>query len=270
MDHLIDFKQEFTMQTMLHELHELIAKANRLNLDTTTIEGLYKDLNVLNLFSNRHIVSVAGLQSAGKTLVVKRMLDLPDDLLLSEVGVGEKRPVLLSSDANATTITYRLTRAIKTATGSFDLQDEPITKEQLNTGIQNPSGDMLWFEIILPNNHVLGHLTLALLPGFERSTRSDSQKFLDIFLKCSTGMILVLNHARLAQMDQEMLLQQVASTYKDKAPGFVLTHASELTEEKRTMISQNLFQKFSMADESQIILADTDIENVTQEMERLL
>ncbi|WP_214814306.1 hypothetical protein [Exiguobacterium sp. s196] len=270
MDHLIDFKQEFTMQTMLHELHELIAKANRLNLDTTTIEGLYKDLNVLNLFSNRHIVSVAGLQSAGKTLVVKRMLDLPDDLLLSEVGVGEKRPVLLSSDASATTITYRLTRAIKTATGSFELKDESITKEQLNTGIQNPSGDMLWFEIILPNNHVLGHLTLALLPGFERSARSDSQKFLDIFLKCSTGMILVLNHARLAQMDQEMLLQQVASTYKDKAPGFVLTHASELTEEKRTMITQNLFQKFSMADESQIILADTDIENVPQEMERLL
>ena len=224
----------------------------------------------MNLFSNRHIVSVAGLQSAGKTLVVKRMLDLPDDLLLSEVGVGEKRPVLLSSDATATTITYRLTRSTKTATGSFELQDESITKEQLNTGIQNPSGDMLWFEIILPNNHVLGHLTLALLPGFERSTRSDSQKFLDLFLKCSTGMILVLNHARLAQMDQEMLLQKVASTYKDKAPGFVLTHASELTEEKKTMISQNLFQKFSMADESQIILADTDIGDVPQEMERLL
>lgn len=270
MDHLIDFKQEFTMQTMLHELHELIAKANRLNLDTTTIEGVYKDLNVLNLFSNRHIVSVAGLQSAGKTLVVKRTLDLPDDLLLSEVGVGEKRPVLLSSDATATTIAYRVTRTVKTASGSFELQDEPITKEELNTGIQNPSGDMLWFEIILPNNRVLGHLTLALLPGFERSTRSDSQKFLDLFLKCSTGMILVLNHARLAQMDQEMLLQKVASTYKDKTPGFVLTHASELTEEKRTMISQTLFQKFGMADESQIILADTDIDNVPQEMERLL
>lgn len=270
MNQPIDFKQEFTMQTMLHELHELIAKANRLNLDTTTIEGVYKELNVLNLFSNRHIVSVAGLQSAGKTLVVKRTLDLPDDLLLSEVGVGEKRPVLLSSDATATTIAYRMTRTVKTATGSFELRDEPITKEALNTGIQNPSADMLWFEIVLPKNDVLGHLTLALLPGFERSTRSDSQKFLDIFLKCSTGMILVLNHARLAQMDQEMLLQQVATTYKDKSPGFVLTHASELTEDKKATILQNLFQKFSMADESQVILADTDIDNVPQEMERLL
>ncbi len=266
----INFRQEFTTQTMLHELHELIAKANRLNLDTTTIEGVYKELNVLNLFSNRHIVSVAGLQSAGKTLLVKRTLGLPDDLLLSEVGVGEKRPVLLSSDTTATTIAYRMTRTVKTATGSFELRDEPITKEALNTGIQNPSADMLWFEIILPKNDVLGHLTLALLPGFERSTRSDSQKFLDIFLKCSTGMILVLNHARLAQMDQEMLLQQVASTYKDKAPGFVLTHASELTDDKKATILQNLFQKFNMADESQVILADTDIDNVPQEMERLL
>lgn len=266
----INFRQEFTTQTMLHELHELIAKANRLNLDTTTIEGVYKELNVLNLFSNRHIVSVAGLQSAGKTLLVKRTLGLPDDLLLSEVGVGEKRPVLLSSDATGTTIAYRMTRTVKTASGSFELRDEPITKDALNTGIQNPSADMLWFEINLPKNDVLGHLTLALLPGFERSTRSDSQKFLDIFLKCSTGMILVLNHARLAQMDQEMLLQQVASTYKDKAPGFVLTHASELTDDKKATILQNLFQKFNMADESQVILADTDIDNVPQEMERLL
>lgn len=47
-------------------------------------------------------------------------------------------------------------------------------------------------------------------------------------------------------MDQEMLLQQVASTYKDKAPGFILTHASELTDDKKTTILQNLFHKFSM------------------------
>ncbi|WP_070328434.1 hypothetical protein [Exiguobacterium aurantiacum] len=270
MNQSLEFKTEFTVQTMIHDLHELIAKTNRLNINTTELEKIYRRLQVMNLISTRHVISVAGLQSAGKTLIVKRTLGLPDDLLLSEVGVGEKRPVLISSDSTASNIKYLVTRAAKTKSGSFEIQNDVITKELLNEGVQNPNEEMLWFEIVLPKNNVLGHLTLALLPGFERSSRTDSQKFLDIFLNSSTGVILVLNHMRLAQMNQERLLQKVADTYKDKSPGFVITHASELSPDKMEMIRHNLFEKFEMADEAQIILSDTDIKNVPQEMERLI
>lgn len=270
MERQLEFKTEFTVQAMLHELHELIAKANRLNLDTKELERIYQDLQVMNLISTRHVVSVTGLQSAGKTLIVKRTLNLPEDLLVSEVGVGEKRPVLISSDDTASEVKYMVKRAIKTSSGSFKTKSDLITKQFLNEGVQNPTEEMLWFEIILPKNDVIGHLTLALLPGFERTDRSDSQKFLKMFLNSSTGIILVLNHMSLAQKIQEDLLRRVANNYKEKSPGFVITHANELTSEKMEKIRQNLFEKFQIDDEKQIVLSDTDIKDVPQEMERLI
>ena len=267
---IVNFKSEFAVKSMVKRLHQLIARANRLNLETKELEAVYRDLNVLELFADRHIVSVAGLQSAGKTLLIKRFLGLPEDLLSSEVGVGEKRPVLISSTEDITEITFRITRINKSRTDGFDLRHESITKEELNFGVQNPTEDTLWFEIILPSNPTLGHITLALLPGFERSSRSDSQKFLDLFLKCSTGMILVLNHSRLAHMDQETLLKKIASTYKDKSPGFVLTHASELSEDEQSLVEQRLMQKFGDIDANQIVLSDIDIVDVESRLEQLL
>ncbi|QNR19960.1 hypothetical protein HNY42_03030 [Exiguobacterium sp. Helios] len=267
---LVNFKSEFAVKSMVRRLHQLIARANRLNLDTKELEVIYRELNVLELFSNRHIVSVAGLQSAGKTLLIKRFLGLPEDLLSSEVGVGEKRPVLISSSEDVMETSFRVSRIKKSRDDGFALCYENITKEELNIGVQNPPEDSLWFEIVLPANPMLRHITLALLPGFERSSRSDSQKFLDLFLKCSTGMILVLNHSRLAHMDQEILLKKVAYTYKDKSPGFVLTHASELSEENQSLIEQKLIQKFGDIDTSQIVLSDIDILDVESRLEQLL
>jgi len=270
LENSIEFSSDLTINKMVKDLHELIAKLNRVNVDTESIETIFNNLNVLNLFSKRHIITIAGLQSVGKTYLIKQVLGLPEDLLLSEVGVGEKRPVLISANANFDKMQYYCTKSIRNASGSFDVITTTISKEELNIGVQNPSSDMLWFEIVLPTDKQIGHLTLALLPGFERSTQSDSQKFLDIFLNCSTGMILVLNHMRLAQMDQDLLLQKVSNTYKDKIPGFVLTHASELSEEKKQTISDNLLEKFSIEDNSQIVFSDKDIESVPTEVERLI
>lgn len=270
LDNRIGFDSDLTIKKMLRDLHELIAKLNRVHVKTDYMESLYNNLNVLNLFSNRHIISIAGLQSAGKTYLVKRVLGLPDDLLLSEVGVGEKRPVLISANPELDELQFYCTKTIHNSTGSFDVVTAPITKEELNSGVQNPSSEMLWFEIVLPDDRQIGHLTLALLPGFERSKQSDSQKFLDIFLSCSTGMLLVLNHMRLAQMDQELLLKKVSNTYKDKSPGFILTYANELSEDKKQTIVMNLVDRFSIKETSQVVFSDTDIANVPAEVERLI
>lgn len=265
---LVSFGGDFAIRSMLTDLHKLIAGASQLNLDTKKIETLYKDLHVLDLFSSRHIVSISGLQSAGKTTLVKKFLGLPDEVLTSEVGVGEKRPVLISTSDTKYPL-YRMIRMEKSSNKGFFMRQEVISKEELNKGVQNPQEDVLWFEIDLPKNEKLGHITLALLPGFERSNRSDSQKFLELFLKCSTGMILVVNHARLAQMDQDSLLKRVSDIYKDKSPGFVLTYANELSDEKRRAVEESLMEKFGDIQQGQIVLSDFDID-ASEDIERLL
>ncbi|MTH54530.1 hypothetical protein GKZ89_14085 [Bacillus mangrovi] len=266
----MEFLSDLTVDKMRKDLHELIAKLHRVGINTEKLEPIYSNLNALSLFSDRQIVSVTGLQSVGKTYLIKRALGLPEDLLLSEVGVGEKRPVLISSRDDIHEMQFFSSKSIRNESGSMDVVKSPITKDELNKNVQNPSSDMLWFEIVLPDGKQLGHLTLALLPGFERKGESDSQRFLDLFLNCSSGMILVLNHMRLAQRDQELLLKKVSDIYRDKEPGFVLTHANELSEENRKSLVDNLASKFTIMNQDQIVYADKSIESVPGDIERLI
>lgn len=266
----VGFENDNAINKMINDLHETISLLNRLHIDTKSIIEIQSELNVLNLFSNRQIVSIAGLQSVGKTSLIKRFLDFPEDLLLSEVGVGEKRPVLISADDKLNDMAYYCVKSIKASNGYNEVKEEKITKNELNQGVQNPPIDVLWYEIKMPRNAKIGSLTLALLPGFERNKQSDSQKFLDLFLNCSTGMILVLNHMRLAQASQHQLLDRVSKAYKEKVPGFVLTFASELDDEKKATITNNLTEQFQIDDKSQIIFSDISDASISDKLEKLI
>lgn len=267
---VINFENEHTVFKMNEQLHETIAILKRLNIDTDELEKIQSQLYVLNLFANRQIVSIAGLQSVGKTSLVKRLLHLPEDLLESEVGVGEKRPVLISADATITEATYECVRTRKNEKGFIEIYTQSLTKEALTDGTQHPDNDMLWFEIKVPQTEKIGKLTLALLPGFERNKKSDSQQFLDLFLSCSTGMILVLNHIKLANASQHALLEKVSKNYKDKSPGFVLTFANEIDEETRKTISGNLMKQFDIDNDDQIVFSDVSDETVPAKLEKLI
>jgi len=266
----VSFDNDNAINKMNKDLHETIALLDRLGVDTNGLKVIQNELYVLNLFSNRQIVSIAGLQSVGKTSLIKRFLNFPEDLLLSEVGVGEKRPVLISADDQVTKIEFYRVKSVQTANGYSEIIEEEITKSELNAGVQNSSLDAMWYEIKMPRNEKLGELTLALLPGFERNKQSDSQKFLELFLNCSTGMILVLNHMRLAQASQHDLLDKVSKAYKDKVPGFVLTFAKELDDDQKMSITNNLVAQFEIEDKDQIVFSDIEDETVVAKLEKLI
>ena len=102
------------------------------------------------------------------------------------------------------------------------------------------------FEVRLPQKYFNTEVSLALLPGFERDARSSFSKVLETFLALSTSVLLVFNHKKLAQLDQQLLIERVASDYKDSAPVFALSFAEELDVEQREELKRDLSQKFTI------------------------
>lgn len=113
--------------------------------------------------------------------------------------------------------------------------------------------------MVVPQKYFNTEISLALLPGFERDKKEESQKFLELFLKLSTSAILVLNHKKLAQKPQQMLLDKVSRTYKESAPIFVLTFVEDLYEENRKTIRETINKKFDVLSEEQDRITFTGI-----------
>ncbi|RIN83952.1 hypothetical protein BU011_13705, partial [Mammaliicoccus sciuri] len=211
-------------------------------------------------------------QSTGKTTLVKRALKLPENILKANVGVGEKRPVIISENPDQFEKDYIYKKHYIENANEIKIQEKNIDVSEFNQDVENPNEEDLWFEILLPQNKEsnLKNMKIALLPGIERDEESNSQKFLKTFINCSTGIILTVNHDRMAMKNQSDLIDFISDKYKSKFPGFVVTYSNTLTEETKKSLFKTLKDKFDIKDNRQIITTDTDDEDITDKFLQLI
>jgi hypothetical protein len=240
---------------MRNSLNEIIAKSFRLKqskeLDRILgdLKDLYFKLNMAKLTNDKTILSVTGLQGVGKTKIIRDLYQLDDSLLPSDGGRGEVLPVLFTETAGVVAPTYYVRRAIKeNDNGLYQLKDIEINLEELNEIAADCDKDDLWLEVRLPHKYFNTEISIALLPGFENDKNQFSQKYLDTFLTLSTSVLLVFNHKKLAQMNQQLLLERVASDYRESAPIFALSFAEELNTQQRADLKENIEKKFDISE----------------------
>ncbi|MEV5114459.1 hypothetical protein [Peribacillus frigoritolerans] len=248
------------------ELNAMIAKAYRVNRSMRfnklleEMNEIFVKVNMAKLMQDRRIVSITGLQGVGKTKLVRDLYELDDAILPSTPGVGEIIPVLFTEKKGITQPAYFVRKAMPNEeSGLYELIDTEITLEELNAKSRDFEANELWLEVLVPQKYFNTEISLALLPGFERNKREKSQKFLELFLKLSASAVLVMNHKKLAQKPQQVLLDKVSRTYKESAPIFVLSFAEELDEEKRQTLRESICTKFDVLPEEQDRITFTGI-----------
>lgn len=243
-------------ETLIEQMHialnEIIAKTHRLKYSEelekilTQMKNLYFKLNMAKLTNDKTIISITGLQGVGKTKIVRDLYNLDDTLLPSDGGRGEALPVLFTETDGIKSLSYHVRRAFRAENGLYKLRDIEIDLSNFNAISRDPDKDDLWLEILLPRTHFNTDISLALLPGFEKDRKQLSQKYLETFLTLSTSVLLVFNHKNLAREDQQILIEKVASDYKDNAPVFALSFAEELDLEQKDNLKNDLCQKFNI------------------------
>ncbi len=247
--------------TLIEQLHfslnEIIARAHRLKrskeLDQiiTKMKELYFKVNMAKLTNDKTILSITGLQGVGKTKILRDLYDLDDTLLPSDGGRGEVLPVLFTETPSTSSPAYFVRRAERHKDNQlYELKDFQISLEELNiiAAGADKQNDNLWLEVRLPQRYFNTEMSLALLPGFENDKSQFSQKYLETFLSLSTSVLLVFNHKKLAQKSQQVLLERVASDYRESAPIFALSFAEELNAQQRSDLKNEISKKFTISD----------------------
>lgn len=263
---------ENAISNLSKDLYELISLSHRMEYNPKNLMNLLSEVTVLKMVYDNNIISVSGLQSTGKTTLVKRALKLPGNILKANVGVGEKRPVIISENPDQFEKDYIYKKHYIENANEIKIQEKNIDVSEFNQDVENPNEEDLWFEILLPQNKEsnLKNMKIALLPGIERDEESNSQKFLKTFINCSTGIILTVNHDRMAMKNQSDLIDFISDKYKSKFPGFVVTYSNTLTEETKKSLFKTLKDKFDIKDNRQIITTDTDDEDITDKFLQLI
>ncbi|TDM50437.1 hypothetical protein ETI06_00230 [Macrococcoides goetzii] len=265
---------EMKLKLIEERFDKIIENAIRIGKVDDELLDLRRRLSVFSMFYEDNIISVTGLQSTGKSTLVKNIFELEDDVLPIEVGVGEKRPLLIRGHHNIKKGEERYFEVcLELVNNRYDKETKPLeNKSHLKEKLLNPDNNLLYLELWIPYNEILGEKTLALLPGLERSKRSISQKFVDIYIENSIGLISTIRKDSLANKNQEKLLDKIYEVYSDKPFSFVITFSSEVSEDERLNLINELKEKYDINNENQIIFTDTneDLIKVQQNFKNLI
>jgi hypothetical protein len=243
---------DIVIDQMRLTLNEIIAKAHRVKQTTeldailTKMKELFFKLNMAKLTIDKTILSITGLQGVGKTKILRHLYELDDTLLPSDAGRGEVLPVLFTETKGISFPKYFVRRAIRNHANMFELHDIEVTLSEFNQIAADNEMDELWLEVRLPQRYFNTEISLVLLPGFEKERNQKSQRYLETFLKLSTSVVLVFNHKKLAQLDQQLLIEKIALDYRESAPVFALSFAEELNPEQREHLINDLSRKYNI------------------------
>ncbi|WP_414044951.1 hypothetical protein ACMGE5_00550 [Macrococcus equi] len=265
---------EMRLKTIEERFDKIIENTIRVGKIDDELKDLKRRLSVFSMFYEDNIISVTGLQSTGKSTLVKNIFELEDDVLPIEVGVGEKRPLLIRGHHDIKKGEERYFEVcLDLENNSYEKKTTPLeNKRILKEKLLNPDNNLLYLELWIPYNDILGERTLALLPGLERSKRSISQKFVDIYIENSMGLISTIRKDSLANKNQEKLLDKIYEVYSEKPFSFVITFGNEVSEEERINLIKELKEKYDVSSDTQIIFTDTneDLANVQHNFKNLI
>lgn len=176
-----------------------------------------RKLTIAIEFQDRQIISVSGLQGAGKSTMMQTFFGLPEGILKVSTGRGEQIPVLISEHDNC--VNYE-TYAI-----CLEHSDEGYKRIEKRIGtdefLRYSSGDaadednVIYLELHLPYKRIEdSSIAFMLLPGFEKK-QDHWNELIDFSLRCSNAAIFAFDQARYSNVQNKVVLDKVKNGFKD-------------------------------------------------------
>lgn len=168
-------------------------------------------------FQDRQIISVSGLQGAGKSTMMQTFFGLPEGVLKVSMGRGEQIPVLISEHEDCAGFeTYAI--CLEHLEEGYKRIEKEISADDF---IRYSSGDVadedniIYLELHLPYKRIEdSSIAFMLLPGFE--DKQDYWKgLIEFSLRCSNAAIFTFDQARYSKMQNKVILDQVKKGFRD-------------------------------------------------------
>ena len=168
-------------------------------------------------FQNRQIISVSGLQGAGKSTMMQTFFGLPEGIIKISTGRGEQIPVLISEHEECTNYdTYAV--CLEHQENGYERIERLISTEDF---LKYSSGDLadedniIYLELHLPYKKIQdSSIAFMLLPGFE-DQQDYWKELIEFSLRCSNAAIFAFDQARYSKMQNKVVLDKVKNGFKD-------------------------------------------------------
>lgn len=168
-------------------------------------------------FQNRQIISVSGLQGAGKSTMMQTFFGLPDGVIKVSTGRGEQIPVLISEQKNCINYeTYAI--CLEHLEDGYKRIEKKIGTDDF---VRYSSGDVadednvIYLELHLPYKRIEdSSIAFMLLPGFE-DKQDYWKELIEFSLRCSNAAIFAFDQARYSKMQNKVVLDKVKNGFKD-------------------------------------------------------
>src|SRR5699024_3281426 len=168
-------------------LDNRIIKKNRNENLLNNLKDNYNKIFMYDMYQDKQLIAVTGLQGAGKTMLVKELFQLPDELFPENNSRGERLPIFISEGDVSKPILSKYVAIQEDKEEIHKVVKEELTSEEFKKYAMNPDEDKdLWLECVVPPKLLRDERkVIVLLPGYEKSKKDFSQKLLDFIVHMS-------------------------------------------------------------------------------------
>jgi hypothetical protein len=227
--------------------------------DIALLLSIARRLHLSKVLNGQLTVAVAGLQGVGKSTLVKMLYDLPEGILPSDIGRGEKLPIRFiehaGSDYQATLLSFRRDDARK-----LHLDEDIIPLKDIADYLSSGDPNHVMIDLKVPRCHFYERdLCLLLLPGKEEGQEAWNH-YAQYALRLADGCIFVLNETRLAQGNNREMLEQVLNDFGTARPVLAIT-GSDQSSDGNAEVAQQLREQLGITGEHEagrVVCTGTD------------
>lgn len=244
------------IENYYRHIRELIIQLDSVTFETKNEEEkhkvieelrvLHNKLSITNLMANRSLLAITGLQGTGKTTIIKRLYELPEDILPENSGRGERLPVFITEKKVDQIETY-VYRSIQGSDEHIVVAAEKVSPQQFNTIAMNPTpNEDLWLECVVPERYLKDEMkSIVLLPGFEKDDKDISQLLLEHILYLSNSSVMVLRKDTFARQSTQEMMRKVKEIYKNVKPVISITFG-DVNPDQNEAFKQQMIEEFEI------------------------
>lgn len=216
-------------------LGELNRRINKIYLDSLAfgddklqeeIRNLLKKTIISEIFNEKYIIAIAGLQGVGKSTIMKILYDLPDNIIPETRSIGEKIPVIIT-EWNENCYGFKA-KIINVNGKKIEIIDKIIDNaEEFLEISRNPSMEYIILELMVPRKFFKTvDKSFVLLPGINQDNDSWNE-LAKYVLYSAANSILVFNEQRFNDHNNTTLIQSIKSDFDGAKPVVALTFGDQ-------------------------------------------